>query len=269
MAKNWMSFLLGAMTLTATAAFAAEAPSAMLYATGNVSVNGSAVIRSEAVFNGDVIQTKSDSAVTVANNGSSILVPGNSSVVFGNGSVSISSGSAAIKTTQGMSAHVGGMTITPAGNAARYRVAQSGNTVQVASLEGRVSITNGAKNFSLDAGKSMELPLMARNQDPQQPATETTPASTQCSDEDQKAGKCEKCSDDDKKAGKCDKCSDEDRKNRKCGAGAVVTGSGAGAGAGAGVSNSAGIVAGLGAVLAAAIASAVAVTSSNASPTAP
>ena len=146
---------------------AAEAPRAMLYATGNVSVNGSSITRSATVLDGDVIQTKSDSAVTLANNGSSVLVPGNSSVVYSSDSVSIASGAASIKTSRGMSAHIGSMTISPAGNSAHFRVVQNGKNVEVAALEGTLSITNGAKSVSLDAGKSM---TMAMNQDPATPA---------------------------------------------------------------------------------------------------
>jgi hypothetical protein len=167
MGRRWTSLFVGVVVLMATAAVAAEAPRAMLYATGNVSVNGNSVSRSAAIFEGDVITTKTDSAVTLANNGSSVVVPGNSSVVYRSDSLNIGSGSAAIKTTKGMSAHVGNLTISPVGDSAQFRVLQNGKNVEIAALEGNIAITGGAKNLAISAGHTANLQLLAVDPAPQ------------------------------------------------------------------------------------------------------
>src|SRR5437588_4572380 len=87
---------------TATSSFAA-APTAMLYATGKVSVNGAAIARATSVFDGDQIITQGHSAGTVSLNGSSVLVHSDSSVVFSKPAVVVNYGGAVIKTTKSMS----------------------------------------------------------------------------------------------------------------------------------------------------------------------
>lgn len=142
-------------TAVLAAQLSAAAPGAMLYATGNVQVNGNAVTRSQAVFSGDRIETAGGSGVTLASNGSSVIVDGNSSVMFSNNSLSLTSGTIAIKTAQGMSARVGNLLVSPANGTARFKLAQSGNMINVFAMEGGLKISDGSKSIDLAAGKAL------------------------------------------------------------------------------------------------------------------
>ncbi len=62
--------------------FAADSAAAMLYANGAAWVNGSHVPTSSAIFAGDMVQTRSDSAVNINASGSTITVLGDSLVQF-------------------------------------------------------------------------------------------------------------------------------------------------------------------------------------------
>jgi hypothetical protein len=150
------------LTIVALVASAvAAAPTGMLYTSGTVNVNGVAVNRSTAIFEGDIVATNATSAGTVSYNGSSVLVTGNSTISIAKGTVSINSGSAAVQTTQGLMAQIGRITIAPTAQAARFRVVHNGNSVTIAALEQNLNIYDGAKNISLLAGRSITLPFVA------------------------------------------------------------------------------------------------------------
>src|SRR5258707_6124885 len=61
---------------------AADSASAMLYSNGTAWVNGSAVPKSAAVFDGDLVQTRPDSSANLNANGSSVMVLADSLVKF-------------------------------------------------------------------------------------------------------------------------------------------------------------------------------------------
>lgn len=147
--------ILALATAVLAAQLSAAAPGAMLYATGNVQVNGSAVTRSQAVFSGDRIETAGGSGVTLASNGSSVIVDGNSSVTFSNNSLSLTSGTMAIKTAQGMTARVGNLLVSPANGTARFKLAQSGHMINVFAMEGGLKISDGNQSIDLAAGKAL------------------------------------------------------------------------------------------------------------------
>jgi hypothetical protein len=134
----------------------ADAPSAVLYASGNVTVNGKKVARSTSVFEGDSISTAVDGGGMVALNGGSVSVQAGSRVIFSRASIQVQSGSAAVKTTQKMSASVGGYEVMPLEQDSQFQVSQSGNKIHVAALRGKLAIT-GANMLNLDAGKTVTL----------------------------------------------------------------------------------------------------------------
>ena len=134
----------------------ADAPSAILYATGNVTVNGKKVSRSISVFEGDSIQTAVDGGGMVALSGGSVTVQAGSQVVFSKYSIEVRSGAAAVKTTQKMGASVGGYEVMPLEQDSQFQVVQTGTKIQVSALRGKLAIT-GANMVSLDAGKTVTL----------------------------------------------------------------------------------------------------------------
>ena len=135
----------------------ADAPSAVLYARGDVNVNGNAVTRSTSVFDGDTIQTSSNAAGTVALKGGSVLVQGNSVVIFGRNGVRVEVGGATVKTMQGMSSSVGAFSIVPSEAAAQYSVMRGSKGTVVTALQGKLVISGPGKNLTLNAGSSMTL----------------------------------------------------------------------------------------------------------------
>jgi hypothetical protein len=134
----------------------ADAPSAILYANGNVSVNGKQISRSTSVFDGDMIQTAADGGGMVALNGSAVTVQAGSQVLFSRTGIRLQSGAAAVKTTQRMGASIGGYEVTPLEQDSQFQVAQVGNKIHVSAIRGKLAIA-GASLLTLDAGKTATL----------------------------------------------------------------------------------------------------------------
>src|ERR1700683_2105953 len=83
---------------------AADSGAAMLYANGAAWLNGSHIPNSSAIFAGDLVQTRSDSAANIHAPGSSITVLGDSLVKFEGDSLDIQHGGLSISTSKGISA---------------------------------------------------------------------------------------------------------------------------------------------------------------------
>jgi hypothetical protein len=137
----------------------ASAAAATLHGNGGVSVNGNPVMPTTTVFGGDQIATAPNAAANLTMNGSSVLVGQNSSLVYNGQGVNFTSGSATLQTTQGMAAQFHSVTITPNQPLAKFKLQQKGNTLNVAALEGNLSIAKGTSSFALPAGKSMDINL--------------------------------------------------------------------------------------------------------------
>ena len=137
----------------------ADATSAMLNATGNVSVNGTPVERATAIFPGDKVQTGPNSIATLTSEGSSVTVPGNSSLVFSRSFVNVLCGTAMIATSRGMSVRVSNLLVQPArGAQARFQITQNEGQLQIIAREGTLAIDNGATTSSLQAGRMLTVP---------------------------------------------------------------------------------------------------------------
>ena len=137
----------------------ADATSAMLNATGSVSVNGSPIERATAIFPGDKVQTGPNSMATLTNEGSSVTVPGNSSLVFSRSFVNVLCGTAMISTRRGMSVRVSNLLVQPArGAQARFQITQNEGQLQIIAREGTLAIDNGATTSSLQAGRMLTAP---------------------------------------------------------------------------------------------------------------
>jgi len=144
------------LALPGTNAFAAVA--GMLRSNGGVSVNGSPATSVTTVFAGDRIETAPKAVGNISVNGSSLLLEENSSMVFNGQDMDFYCGGGTVQTTQGMTARYGRLAVKPAKDAARYQVQQTGATLRVSALEGDLTLSDGAKNFNLPVGKSMNIP---------------------------------------------------------------------------------------------------------------
>ena len=151
-----------------SATLMAESRGAMVFANGDVSVNGSKVGHSVSVFKGDTVRTAKDSQVTLALNGSTVSLPANSGIRYDNNQViNIGCGAAAVKTTTGLASRVGGLTIHPSSRDANYDVVSNARELKIAARQGSLSLTAGGKSVIVPAGQMATLPgncdLVAQN----------------------------------------------------------------------------------------------------------
>src|SRR6266581_1362529 len=131
----------------------AETNGAMLYAKGSVTINGSNAARSSAIFAGDQVKTSANAGVSIASQGSTVLVPANSSVVYQGSSIKLGYGNVRVNTQKGMATQFNSVSIAPATGSANYAVIQDKGKLQIAALTGALTIRDGAGTMIVDSGK--------------------------------------------------------------------------------------------------------------------
>jgi hypothetical protein len=146
------------MLLTPAAMLMAETGNTMLYASGNVMLNGKEVTRSASVATGDKIETAGTAATAVSSDGSKVTVTPYSAVRYQSTGVNVVKGTAAVSTTDGLPAQAAQITVTPKDKAATYEIARLNNNVVVTSHTGALMITDAGKTTELEAGSSSSLP---------------------------------------------------------------------------------------------------------------
>jgi hypothetical protein len=144
----------------------AELPGAMLYAAGTVTLNGVPAAKSMSVFVGDRIDTADASVVSVNRSGSSLIVDPNSSVQYQSDGFTILKGTVRVRTSKGMLAHAGALSVIPKDNAALFDISRNGETVLVASREGTLTLTDGIETATLRPGYSAKVSLDPQDQSP-------------------------------------------------------------------------------------------------------
>jgi hypothetical protein len=134
----------------------ADATSAMLIASGDVTVNGSPIEQATAVFPGDKVHTGPNALARVTNQGSSVTVAGNSSLVFSKSFVNVLCGTALISTDRGLSVRVSNLLVQPArGVQTRFQITQNEGQLQIIAREGTLAVDNGAATTSLEPGRML------------------------------------------------------------------------------------------------------------------
>ena len=163
----------------------AERPSAMLYANGAVMLNGMPAARSMSVFAGDRIDTADASRVSVLRTGLSLVVDSNSSVQYQSDGFTVLKGAASARTSSGMSARVGPISVIPKGASALFDITSDGKTILVSSREGMITVTDGAAVATVQPGytarvtfESQEAPRPAATASGQQPGQYPPPPET-------------------------------------------------------------------------------------------
>ena len=153
----------------------AERPSAMLYATGAVTLNGIRIpaAKSMSLFAGDRVDTADASVVSINWSGSSLVVDPNSSVQYQSDGFSILKGRARVRMSKGMSAHAGPISVLLQSDIALFDVSTDGNTILVASREGTLTVTDGIETATLEPGFTAKVSLDSQDQGPK-PAAGTT-----------------------------------------------------------------------------------------------
>jgi hypothetical protein len=136
--------------------------------------------RSALLLDSDAVQTFSSPAA-ITQPGSHVLIGTNSLVSYSPSGIKLSSGSALVTATVPFSVRAEHLVVQPASAKARFAVRETPCNIQIAALEGGISVNDGSKNLLLDSGKSLSFPLLKSateaaaktNTDPDcEPATE-------------------------------------------------------------------------------------------------
>ena len=146
------------MLLTPAAMLMAETGNTVLYASGNVSLNGKEIARSASVATGDKIETAGSAAIAVSQTGSKVIVNPYSTVQYQNDGVKLVRGTAAINTNDGMAAKAAQITVTPKDKTATYEIARVDSNVVITSHTGALMITDAGMTTELEAGSSSSRP---------------------------------------------------------------------------------------------------------------
>jgi hypothetical protein len=134
--------------------FAADSGAAMLYADGAAWLNGSHVPKSSAIFAGDLVQTRSDSAANIHAPGSSVTVLGDSLVEFEGLSLKVEHGGVSVSTSKGLATTAGDVRVAPASNAwTEFNVTDTDGTVRIAARKGDLTITDDNGTATLQQGQ--------------------------------------------------------------------------------------------------------------------
>jgi hypothetical protein len=133
---------------------AADSGAAMLYANGAAWLNGSHVPNSSAIFAGDLVQTRSDSAANIHAPGSSITVLSDSLVQFEGASLKVEHGGVSVSTSKGVATTAGDVRVAPASNAwTEFNVTDIDGTVRIAANKGDLTITDDDGTVTLPQGQ--------------------------------------------------------------------------------------------------------------------
>jgi hypothetical protein len=134
--------------------FAADSGAAMLYANGAAWLNGSHVPNSSAIFSGDMVQTRADSAVNIHASGSSITVLGDSLVQFEGDSLKVEHGGVSVSTSKSVATIAGDVKVTPASNAwTEFNVIDTDGMVRIAARKGDLTVTDENGTVTLPQGQ--------------------------------------------------------------------------------------------------------------------
>jgi hypothetical protein len=133
---------------------AADPGAAMLYADGAAWLNGSSVPKSSAIFSGDLVQTRSDSAASIHAPGSSVTVLGDSLVQFEGASLKVEHGGVAVSTSKAMATTAGDVRVVPASNEwTEFNVTDTDGTVRIVARKGDLKITDDQGTTTLQQGQ--------------------------------------------------------------------------------------------------------------------
>jgi hypothetical protein len=129
---------------------AADSGAAMLYADGAAWLNGSHVPNSSAIFSGDLVQTRSDSAANIHAPGSSVTILGDSLVEFEGASLKVEHGGVSVSTSKGLAATAGDVRVVPASSApTEFNVTDVDGTVRIAARKGDLNVTDANGSVTL------------------------------------------------------------------------------------------------------------------------
>lgn len=120
---------------------ASETASAMVLTQGLSWMNGTVLPSSQAMFDGDLLQTGPTTTSNISATGSSVAVLPDSLVKFEVGVVDIQHGVVRVATSRALAAKIGGLTVVPAGRSwTVYTIENSNGHVVIVADKGDVTI---------------------------------------------------------------------------------------------------------------------------------
>src|ERR1700682_3085846 len=143
-----------AILFPAQVMLAGEEASAMLYTNGAAWLNGSEVPKSAAVFSGDMLQTRSDSAASIQSVGSNVMVKADSLGKFEGLAVELEHGAVRGTTSRGLAARAGDVTVKPAANTwTEFQVTDVDGRVQIAANKGDLTVQDDKGTTTVTQGQ--------------------------------------------------------------------------------------------------------------------
>lgn len=154
--------------------------SAVLLPHGSILLNGRAETSSTALFPGDRVEVPGGSYASINGNGSLLVLQPGSSAVYTGKALDLQHGGVAVSTMNGMPVNTEGLTIAPRSPHGKYDVLDDSGLVQIAALEGDVTVLDGGAATVLPQGqqatRDKRKPAAAESSSDQAPAPETPPA---------------------------------------------------------------------------------------------
>jgi hypothetical protein len=136
--------------LMPSAVFAADSPTAVLYGTGSVYLDGSQLTNSAPVMSGDIIETKEVGVAHLDMSGSTAVIQPNAIVRFQPGGLSLDRGSISMATGKSLTISARDFQITPVSSGwTQFEVTRSGGTIQIVARKGSVTISCGVAGPTL------------------------------------------------------------------------------------------------------------------------
>jgi hypothetical protein len=136
------------------ALFAADSGAAMLYSNGTTWLNGISLLKSSAIFSGDLVQTPAGSVAKINASGSSLTVLADSLVQFEGNAVNLEHGGVAVSTSKAMATRTGDVTVTPTADVwTQFDVTNLDGKVQIAARKGDLTIDDGTGTTTLAQGQ--------------------------------------------------------------------------------------------------------------------
>jgi len=136
------------------ALFSADQPGAMLYSHGTALLNGSSIVRSSAIFSGDLVQTNKDSVANINAPGSSVLILNDSLVQYEGKSISLDHGGVTVSTSKSLATRAGDLTVSPAAGVwTEFEVRDVDGTIRIMARKGDLTISDETGTTTLPQGQ--------------------------------------------------------------------------------------------------------------------
>lgn len=135
--------------------FAADSSAAMLYTNGTAWINGGSVPKAQAIFSGDLVQTKTDSLANIKATGSNVMVFSDSLVQFEGNALKLEHGGLNIGTSRNMGAQVGGLKVVPASSSSwtEFEVRDTDGAVKIIARKGDLKLIDASGTTTLAEGQ--------------------------------------------------------------------------------------------------------------------